>query len=344
MSVRCVSPWYSLFVYSPEMIKVCCFSHFNLVEKEKKQSLEELWNGEKVQEFRKAMLDGNTERFCPPQCPMDKGYTITLLDREINEDSNSPHEINKKICRELIKSKATFIESKPIKMQINLSHTCNIRCVMCQLKPFKLSQETLEECRQYYPYLSHIDFTGGEPLLSSIDETLLVINRYPHIKMGVVTNGTLLGDVWIDTIIKHFEWIIISINGTCRETHEKVNRGSKWDNVFNNIQKLIAARDKKNLEIGAVSSEPLVVLSMVVLKSNYLEMKALLKLGYELGCDVAFIPCEGDIEENAFYEVFKDENICGEVRQIIEKIKEQNKVYKVQLFGIDAILDCVKPR
>ena len=158
--------------------------------------------------------------------------------------------------------------------------------------------------------------------------------------MSVVTNGTLLDNFWINIIVEHFRLINISINAARRQTHEKINIGSSWDNVIGNIRKLII---KKHSVVKRDSLEPIVMLSMVLLKSNYLEMKELLKLAYDLGCGVVYLPCEGDIEENVFYDAFKNETICREVQQIIAEIKELNKIYKVPLSGIDALLDCSKP-
>ena len=161
--------------------------------------------------------------------------------------------------------------------------------------------------------------------------------------MSVVTNGTLLDDFWTNAIAEHFRLINISINAACRQTHEKINFGSNWNNVIKNVRKLIALRDKKNSEVTAISPGLIVNLSMVVLKSNYLEMEDLLKLAFDLGCGVVYVPCEGAIEENVFYEPFKNATICREVQQIIVGIKELNKIYKVPLSGIDALLDCCKP-
>jgi len=97
-----------------------------------------------------------------------------------------------------------------------------------------------------------IEIQGGEPLAipnaRAFYEYLASRNKEPFF----LTNGLLISDEWAEKIALNSSFIYISLNAATKKTHELVNRGSKWDVVLKNIQKLREARQahKTGLKIS----------------------------------------------------------------------------------------------
>ena len=86
-------------------------------------------------------------------------------------------------------------------LQWHILHRCNLRCTHCYQEDYsaELSRDELEKL--FFQYLDfclknkfhgHINFTGGEPLLSPDLFYLMEMCEEHGISYGLLTNGTLI--------------------------------------------------------------------------------------------------------------------------------------------------------
>lgn len=133
-------------------------------------------------------------------------------------------------------------------LHMNFGEKCNIACTMCKvhirsrenksiLDPMKLKENI-----DLGPF-NEIVIQGGEPLF--IPECLDYLNFLGQQgkKYVLLTNGLLIDDDMANQLARDADRVCISINASSKATHEFVNRGSDYDMVLDNIQKLINARD-----------------------------------------------------------------------------------------------------
>lgn len=118
--------------------------------------------------------------------------------------------------------------------------TCSLDCVFCECgrtthltikrdayTPVHAIKQELDGFLRDQPKLDHITFSGsGEPLLhGSIRELVSFIKlNYPHYRLALLTNGTLLYDPQTGEDIAEVDIVKISINTVSKKTFKKLNR------------------------------------------------------------------------------------------------------------------------
>jgi len=127
-------------------------------------------------------------------------------------------------------------------LQWHIIHRCNLRCTHCYQEDYaaELTGEQLEGifcqyldfCRKY-GYKGHINFTGGEPLLSPELFPLLALCEENGITYGLLTNGTLIDEALAERLgrLKNLSFVQVSIDGT-RATHDSVRGAGNFDRAF----------------------------------------------------------------------------------------------------------------
>lgn len=136
-------------------------------------------------------------------------------------------------------------------LHLNFGERCNISCIMCRQRqryaanPWILNPEVLKQNIDVTPF-TDIVIQGGEPLF--IGECLEYMQYLGSIgkKYTLLTNGLLIDDHLADQLSKDAKIVCISINAATKETHEQVNRGSLWDAILNNINRLKTACSRNN--------------------------------------------------------------------------------------------------
>jgi MoaA/NifB/PqqE/SkfB family radical SAM enzyme len=97
-------------------------------------------------------------------------------------------------------------------------------------------------------------------------------------KYTVLTNGLLIDNTMADRLALHARVVSISLNGATKETHEAVNRGSRFERVLANIARLHSSRER--LGAGMVISG-----RMTITPENIHEIPMFLRNFGELGFD-----------------------------------------------------------
>ncbi|MDI6807230.1 MAG: radical SAM protein, partial [Candidatus Aenigmarchaeota archaeon] len=152
---------------------------------------------------------------------------------------------------------------KPIRSDIfsfsfSLSTRCNLKCDFCPKTNLGLIKETdikPEVLEKIYELSSStvetVKILGiGEPLVYP-NFLEVVENLKKHkAKVSFTTNAVLLNEKISKRLCEmNVDEIVFSIQGACRESHEKTKGGSKFDRVIKNVKILSTIKKELNKEL-----------------------------------------------------------------------------------------------
>lgn len=173
----------------------------------------------------------------------------------------------------------------PIRVQLDLTYRCNLRCKMCYQDKFykkgknELSSQEWIKTLEELPRFCLVTLFGGEPLVRKDFKEIAEKAMSLH-PCNLVTNAVLLTqDISKFLINKRLLLLGVSLDGT-GEIHDKV-RGvaGTYKKVIDNIENL--QRFKKNMK----SKLPLLDIKTVVTETNQNNLLELYKKVVELGAD-----------------------------------------------------------
>lgn len=182
------------------------------------KSIREIWFGEKYQTLRNHLLKYDLTHKCNVCLKNLQGgnYTSVLARAyDINEPTQYPG-----------------------MMELELSNTCNLECVMCigelsssirknreRLPAIKNAYDDnfIEQLEEFIPHLKELRFNGGEPFLINavfkIFEKVEKLN--PKLKITIATNGTVLNykvKEWLNKLNIHINFSLDSLTPGIYET------------------------------------------------------------------------------------------------------------------------------
>ena len=131
-------------------------------------------------------------------------------------------------------------------LQWHITHKCNLRCSHCYQDEYGagLSFDELEKL--FYQYLhfcekngfrGHINFTGGEPLISEHLFPLMELCDKHKITYGLLTNGTMIDNEMADRLgtLHGLSFVQVSIDGT-EQTHDSVRGSGNFQKALNGLR------------------------------------------------------------------------------------------------------------
>lgn len=148
----------------------------------------------------------------------------------------------------------------PVMVDIDVSNLCNLNCYWCNsLTIRKKSQDLISTSHllkiadfiKEWGCISACVAGGGEPMMNPGFVDLLYRLHDNGIKIGVITNGTLMGKKEIRAIAETCRWCGISVDAGTASTYskQKVRSGVEdfiFNTVINNIQSLVRYVNKIN--------------------------------------------------------------------------------------------------
>ncbi len=176
----------------------------------------------------------------------------------------------------------------PIYVAFSPTSYCNHSCVFCvyhykEFKPifFPLPryQELVQEWKQMG--VRSIFFAGdGEPLLNKQTPQMLEATYDAGIDVAINTNGRLMNEKNIPTLVKSLSFIRISLNAGSAENYARMHgtQEKDFEVVLENIKQLVA----KKIETGSAIT---IGVQCVLLNQNKHEVKELAKRVKALGVD-----------------------------------------------------------
>lgn len=181
---------------------------------------------------------------------------------------------------------------------------CNLHCIMCEehslystlqseriaagrpkrRMDIALIRKVLEESKGT-PLREIIPSTMGEPLVyKHMDEIIDLCIQY-GVKLNLTTNGTFPGRgarAWAERIVPVASDVKISWNGACKETHEQIMLGTRWEKVLENVKIFLQVRDAHAARGG---NRCRITFQLTFLETNVDELAGIVKLAASLGVD-----------------------------------------------------------
>lgn len=195
---------------------------------------------------------------------------------------------NKTVNDQELASQRTILQSKPQRMVFETTNRCNLRCKMCgqSHRDFigkDLSLEVFTRTQPYWATLHDASLFGwGEPLLNKNLGRFFELLSQAGPKIFVLTNAMLLKQDLIDRFVAGgLAYLNFSVDGARAGTYNRIRRGSDFDTVIGNIEKVVATRRR----MGATA--PYLRMVFVGMRSNIEEFPDFVDLAASLGMDEA---------------------------------------------------------
>jgi MoaA/NifB/PqqE/SkfB family radical SAM enzyme len=218
-------------------------------------TLEEIFNGERIREFRQQEIDGTLP--CLKGCNIPQGE---VLDDSVRHDYRTDMR----------------------RLQIEFGERCNIRCIMCpqdHKSTLELDPEILVRNVDIPPSCTNVHFFGGEPTILKSARKLFDHCIEQGTKITLITNGLAISEDMAAKIALHAKSISFSLNAASKEVHEIVNEGSKFEKVLKNIRRVIDAKKRLN-------GKAIVIGHMTIVAQNLHEIPQFIRKRGEFGFQV----------------------------------------------------------
>jgi MoaA/NifB/PqqE/SkfB family radical SAM enzyme len=193
-----------------------------------------------------------------------------------------------------------------IELILDLTSRCNIRCVMCyfsttdqlHFKPYDLNAGSMGNMElTVFHHLASELFSrthtiglgcSAEPLLHPEFSKIVRIAREHRVpNIWLQTNLLALSDSKARAIVEHgVRTVAVSIDGTKKETYERIRTGASWDRLHSRLELLRLTR------VSASRSRPRLRITFAWMRSNREELRSLPAFASSLGAreiDVRFV-------------------------------------------------------
>lgn len=251
----CPRLWNEVFIDRTGRVFTCCLWKPSSLGSIHEAPLRDIINSAPIRGFRERSLKGLLE--CYGGC--------RLLDKEGIRPEGKGSSIG---YHELRRIKILFAE------------TCNIHCIMCW------QDGTNRDCLDYDALVRNVDLEpferieiqGGEPLCIEAARRYFDYCVSRGKRVSLLTNGLLVSDEWAEKFALHSDFVLFSLNAATKRTHEYVNRGSKWETVLRNIQRVRAARQRLGTDLRIVGH-------MTIVEQNLAEIPQFIENAAGVGFD-----------------------------------------------------------
>ncbi len=246
----CNAPFCAMRFTIGGLASPCC-QNASLQDCYPNRNIKQIWNGNVFKEYRKRIRKNDLPNSCIicENRILSKEFSLIPI-RQFDDFKVKRFGINK-------------LQS----LQLALSNTCNLKCVMCN-EMFSSQYEQndtyskntyhrafIEEIYKFVPSLKEIICLGGEPFLINdyydIWDRIISIN--PSCRISVVTNGTVLNNRVKQLLeLGNFN-INLSFETIVKETYEKIRVNADYDTVISNMKYFgeVLKQQGKTLQIPA---------------------------------------------------------------------------------------------
>ena len=265
----CYLPFVQLLLQPTGAISPCCWAQDMVLGKVPEDSLEAIWNGEKLRSLRREFLSGN-----PVTCKTKMRHI------GCHRFNRGPYAKNPDLSEIQVLG--------PRRLDVRLNGRCNLQCVMCDVwkQPngkFDDSDFWAKGPQQIFPYLMELDVLGGEPFVQA--DTYRLIDEVSKVNdqctWAFVTNGNYN----FQPIRKRLEkiklrWFMLSLDSVVPETYEKIRKGGNLKRALETIDGLA----EFNEELRGSGRDFDFSVSMCVQQENWREIES-----FFIYCDVVNI-------------------------------------------------------
>ncbi|WP_109830323.1 twitch domain-containing radical SAM protein [Reichenbachiella versicolor] len=267
----CLMPWLHLHVSTRGLCQACCIAPITFGDINK-QTIGEIWNGVKINEFRSNLLSGKKDKRCRGCYDLEDSGVKSIRQETLEKYG---YKINDIIQDDIV--------SKPVYLDIRFSNVCNFRCVTCWhgasskwfeeakatgtnvaktaiIKAINKEDEFFQQLESIVSGVEEFYFAGGEPLV--MDQhyrvlELLLKKEKKGVHLRYNTNLSLL-DFKGKSVIeywKQFHKVTVSASiDAAGELGEKIRRDSDWSTIKQNLKVIKSECPHVQLEIAPTIS------------------------------------------------------------------------------------------
>ena len=174
----------------------------------------------------------------------------------------------------------------PLHVEIGPTNRCQHHCTFCSVDWIthgKVLIETDVLVRAIHSMadigVRSIYFAGeGEPLLHPDIDVFVRTAHERGIRTSMSTNGSLLIEKRLDSMLRYLAWIRFSVDAATAETHEKIHLTKDFDRVVQNMRRACEFKreHRLSLDIGA---------QLIVMEENLHELEQFADLMRDVGVD-----------------------------------------------------------
>ena len=276
-NLYCKNPWNCLELNNDGKCFFCnpCFSNFNLIGNIFEDSIEEIWNGERAQKFRRDV--------------MERKYTYCNYEN-CNGNKTENLEYN------------STIAPLPEYINIGYDYTCAQRCIICRDEHQALPPEICKKWEDalethILPITKNVKYMfincRGEFFDSAHTQKMYaaIIANNPNIKVDFISNGIKCTEQNLKkhNLLDKLFRVHISLHCATRETYKKIFRVDKFNDVMKNIEFISSLKKSGKLEDFEIM--------FVITAKNYKDMPKFVELAQKLDARAAFSACIGGYAE-----------------------------------------------
>ncbi len=177
----------------------------------------------------------------------------------------------------------------PVSFSIEPTNLCNLQCPECPSGLGELTRPLgLLKLDDFKNFIDQIKQTGfyvqlffqGEPYINKNLPAMIRYARENKVYVSISTNGLLISQKNVDTILKDApDKLIFSIDGLNEETYQNYRVGGTFKTADSGLKLLLKRKEELKKKI------PFVELQFIVMKQNEHQVDEVLKYGEDVGVD-----------------------------------------------------------
>lgn len=293
MAYKCTNPWTTCFIWKNGDVTHCCYSSAGAIGNIHKQSLEEIWQGKKINKIRDNIgqnkyQPAGCEYFCRPY----RWSKIYDEDKKIPEGLGRIPELNQEITSTL-----------PQIIGIEFDGHCNMHCTHCLGSHDHnkgLDDESIHKLEPYLKQAKILRIVGGEfsvnPRNLSYIQRVSTWDRQPTLFLN--TNGKVSVNRYLEDIdllqSLHMKFSLEGMN----EAYERIRVGGKWDDFNKHLDDAVLLFREKQ-EAGL---DWRLYLNYCVMRHNFKDIPNILAYAISKGLPLVVNTLNGmrHVDENMF--------------------------------------------
>ncbi|MCL5018715.1 MAG: radical SAM protein [Candidatus Pacearchaeota archaeon] len=208
---------------------------------------------------------------------------------------------NIKINLKEINNRKTKLESYPIKLYLETTQKCNLKCIMCDQHIFSSEGKEfpIELFNKIKPLIKQAEevnfFYVGEPLLSKNLKKFLIDTKNYAFLPKIFTNGTILNEEILNLFDERGVFVNISLESATKNIYEMIRNGASFEIFMNNLKKYAEKyKNRKNDQFH-------IRLSCTIAVDNLPEILNIIELAKKLGIrDLFFSAIDLYVKSNRY--------------------------------------------
>jgi MoaA/NifB/PqqE/SkfB family radical SAM enzyme len=303
----CHAPFRSINFEQNGNATACCYNRTHVLGSYPKQSIHDIWFGEKAEQLRNYIRENSLEGGCSACAELiEAGNYSGTKAKYYDELADGASSGVFNAVKRLFSSEPDSL--LPYVFEFELSNQCNLECGMCHgyfSSSIRRNREKLpaipevyddafvDQLEQFMSTTRDMKFLGGEPFMIDIYykiwERIIQVN--PDIRVHITTNGTFFNTRIRDLLQQLNVGIILSLDSLQEETYSKIRVNAKLPKVLANLEELLAITKAKNSFFS---------LAVCPVRINAFEMTELLEFANRKGMyihfNVVWTPSEWSIQ------------------------------------------------